>query len=274
MGQKIPNIREIESFLSKIDFKNSYTKAYSKINADRFCNSLRWLHPYLNHKQVLELGSRPFVFSLLAQKFYPNNRYWFTDFPKKKKRLFQFRDGSKKTVFHLETKVFDLEKTRFPFPNNSCDVVLIMETLEHLREDPMFMIKEANRVLRKGGLVFITTPNSVSWGALFRLLQMQSPLEAPTYTPGGRGNYKEYTPREVRALLESGGFKIKSLRTLNNTNVDDFLKLGCIKESAMDILKKWNKNTHLRDLYIYGLAQKIGPIKNRYPKGIYTTLAN
>lgn len=270
-SQKIPSLQDIRSFLSKIDFTSTYARTYSEYQAVRFYNSLRFLHPYLKNKKVLELGSRPYVFSLLLKKFCRNNHYFFTGFakPRKKKRHFRFRDGKNKILLTINTKLFDVEKDSFPYQSKFFDLVLVMETLEHLREDPTFMVKETNRVLKKRGLLFLTTPNSVSWMHLFQLFQMQSPSESPTYTVGGRGNYKEYTPFEVKQLLESGGFKIRKLTTLDNGGADS-PEFQCLKEGMKTIIKKWGKNVGSRNLYIYALAQKTGPIKDRYPEGIYT----
>ena len=275
-SQKIPSLQNIRSFLSKINFTSTYARTYSEYQAVRFYNSLRFLHPYLKNKKVLELGSRPYVFSLLLKKFYSDNNYFFTGFakPRKKKHNFRFRNGTNEILLAINTKWFDMEKNSFPYQSKFFDLVLVMETLEHLREDPMFMIKEANRVLKKRGLLFLTTPNSVSWMHLFQLFQMQSPSESPTYTVGGRGNYKEYTPFEVKQLLESGGFKIRKLTTRDNNSTDspESCVLYILKERMNAIIKKWGRNVGARNLYIYAFAQKMGPLKDRYPEGIYIPL--
>ena len=47
---------------------------------------------------------------------------------------------------------------RLPFQTKAFDSVLAGELIEHLSEPALFM-REARRVLKKGGLLLITTPN-------------------------------------------------------------------------------------------------------------------
>ena len=49
--------------------------------------------------------------------------------------------------------------TDFPFPSECFDLIIIIEVLEHVVEKEKFLY-EVNRVLKQGGHVFLTTPNS------------------------------------------------------------------------------------------------------------------
>ena len=51
---------------------------------------------------------------------------------------------------------------RWPFADDSFDLVTGMEILEHLALDPYFFFSEAARVLKPGGHLLLTTPNVVS----------------------------------------------------------------------------------------------------------------
>ncbi len=52
----------------------------------------------------------------------------------------------------------------FPLASHSVDVILITEVLEHLK-DPLPFLAEVRRVLRPGGHIVLTTPNSAAYPA-------------------------------------------------------------------------------------------------------------
>jgi SAM-dependent methyltransferase len=54
----------------------------------------------------------------------------------------------------------DLNKG-LPYPDASFDYVICLEVIEHM-ENPMALCRELKRVLRKGGRLFISTPNILS----------------------------------------------------------------------------------------------------------------
>jgi SAM-dependent methyltransferase len=62
-----------------------------------------------------------------------------------------------------------------PFPDNSFDYVLSVEVIEHLSE-PDIYLQEINRVLRRGGVVALTTPHRTRSGVV------QDPFHVREYT--------------------------------------------------------------------------------------------
>ena len=61
--------------------------------------------------------------------------------------------------YDLDVKNFNMEKDPWPYDDASFDLVIASEVIEHLTQDPMHVISEANRVLSSKGKLFITTPN-------------------------------------------------------------------------------------------------------------------
>ena len=49
----------------------------------------------------------------------------------------------------------------WPYGNERFDVFVCIEAIEHL-ENPWFLVREANRVLKPGGVFLVTTPNVLS----------------------------------------------------------------------------------------------------------------
>ncbi|MHC1635416.1 MAG: class I SAM-dependent methyltransferase [Candidatus Methanospirareceae archaeon] len=77
-------------------------------------------------------------------------------------------------VYGLEISEVAVEKARekgikalfsnlehIPFPDKSFDVVLALDILEHLF-DPIFVLREANRVLKDDGILLISIPNAAN----------------------------------------------------------------------------------------------------------------
>lgn len=58
----------------------------------------------------------------------------------------------------VKIPVIKYDGVKLPFKNNSFDIVTSIEVIEHV-EKPNLMLKEINRVLRKNGILHITTAN-------------------------------------------------------------------------------------------------------------------
>ena len=56
----------------------------------------------------------------------------------------------------------DLDAPVWPVPDDSADVAVSAETIEHL-ENPRAFFRELARITRPGGLVIVTTPNQSTW---------------------------------------------------------------------------------------------------------------
>lgn len=63
----------------------------------------------------------------------------------------------------------DLDTGRAPVPDNTADVVVSVETIEHL-ENPRAFMRELVRLAKPGGWIVVTTPNQLSLLSLLTLL--------------------------------------------------------------------------------------------------------
>lgn len=59
----------------------------------------------------------------------------------------------------LAEKLLSYEGKKLPFENDSFDVILMFDSIEHIPEVEKFLKNEANRVLKNGGLLIFQTPN-------------------------------------------------------------------------------------------------------------------
>ncbi len=173
-------------------------------------------------------------------------------------------------TFDCAIDLFNAERDGFPYAGEYFSTVLCGELLEHLAADPMHMMMEINRVLKPGGHVVLTTPNIVSLRAAAAILQGFHPMLFPAYIrPRTEGEIearhnREYTPREIDALLQNSGFEVTLLET------------GPFRDAPKPELR-WVE--HLLDRYIldpanrgdgiYAVGRKAGPVRDRYPGWLY-----
>jgi glycosyltransferase involved in cell wall biosynthesis/SAM-dependent methyltransferase len=165
---------------------------------------------------------------------------------------------------------FDAERDRFPYPDESFSTVLCCELLEHLFNDPMFMMSEINRILKPGGHLVLTTPNISSMRALSAILNGYHPGFFPSYIkPGGAHDdhprhHREYTPNDIYHLMHAAGFGEVRLET-GEFRDDAHPDWGFIR----NILKEYRlPETHRGD-GIYAVGCKTGPVADRWPGWLY-----
>ena len=72
----------------------------------------------------------------------------------------------------VECKFADLSK-KLPIETESCDIAIFQEGIEHLA-DQLFALSEFNRILKKGGHLFVTTPNYSALRAKLAYLMLES----------------------------------------------------------------------------------------------------
>lgn len=109
----------------------------------------------------------------------------------------------------------NVELTRWPFRDRQFDVVVCNEILEHLHYLPTYMLTEIHRVLRPGGLLFLTTPNGACIRKAIEILSGSS-FFLPFNELGPYGRHsREYTFDELADMLLGVGFRIEVIESIN-----------------------------------------------------------
>ncbi|HEX9614192.1 MAG TPA: class I SAM-dependent methyltransferase [Bacteroidota bacterium] len=111
----------------------------------------------------------------------------------------------------------NIERDSFPFRNESVDVVMANQVLEHLKEI-FWVLHEATRVLRTGGRLIIGVPNLASLHNRLLLALGKQPTCLKNHSAHVRG----YTKSDLLKLLETcfpGGY---SLRQFGGSNFYPF----------------------------------------------------
>lgn len=111
-----------------------------------------------------------------------------------------------------QVKILNIDRESFPFEDNQFDMVLFTEVIEHLL-NPQFSLKEIYRVLKKNGILILTTPNKISLLIAIRKIFLSGKGEKEDSSIYHRHN-KEYTMEELKKTIEELGFKIKTAEYL------------------------------------------------------------
>jgi methionine biosynthesis protein MetW len=118
----------------------------------------------------------------------------------------------------------DVCRENLPFKQQFFDVVLLSRVIEHLI-NPDFTISEINRVLKRGGILILSTPNLASWYNRLLLLVGIQPVftEVSTRMILGRkfrflgqystpvGHIRVFTLNALKDLLRLYGFKVRQV---------------------------------------------------------------
>jgi SAM-dependent methyltransferase len=165
------------------------------------------------------------------------------------------------TIRSIPVLAFDYETDRLPFDDESVDGVLICEVLEHFTLDPLHCLIEANRIVKIGGFIILTTPNAASWFSVYRALNYEHPSRWAVYTlnVANRKNHihaREYIPAEVDLLLAGAGFD----------NIEIFTRDYAVNAPHQPIE---GFGTEKRGEGIFARAYKVGPPRKRSLKPVY-----
>ncbi len=157
----------------------------------------------------------------------------------------------------------DLEKQSIPCVDENYDLAICFEVIEHMEIDPMFMIAEMNRVLKLGGLIYLSTPNSTSARNVHKILNGYAPHFFMKYSKSAtyhRHNI-EYAPHQLIDIMKCGGFEIRKFWT------EDTFEESM--PETLEFLKQNNFRTDHRGDNIFLIAEKSGPVIDRHPTSVY-----
>jgi ubiquinone/menaquinone biosynthesis C-methylase UbiE len=237
--------------------------AYLRVHRKRY---ERTLSVFLDQKPqpgtLLEVGTSG-VFPLALESFFPEIEVHVTDFDVRKAQKGSLTIHMNDRIRKVPAYRVNLETTPLPVEDEMFDYILCSEVIEHMEQDPMFMLSELNRVLKPGGMLILTTPNIASSSAIHRILNGLDPYFYMQYRKAGtldRHNY-EYSPYSLSQTLKAAGFEgyvwtEDTFSTPASLPVEDLKRLGYSMQ-------------HLGD-NIFTVSKKVGPVVNRYPSVIYS----
>lgn len=146
---------------------------------------------FIKDKKVLDLGSWTGPYTTLIYGL--AKEIWAADVEEKALKVLKKNLPKVRTVKAFSDKL--------PFKNNGFDVVTFWDVIEHIpigNEIPT--LKEINRVLNKGGYLFLATVHKNFW----------SDVLDPAYWLAG---HRHYTKEQLVKLLNDAGFKVEKIQT-------------------------------------------------------------
>jgi SAM-dependent methyltransferase len=262
--------QEIKTFLRGLDAPDDGARIYRETHMERVARTVGLVPPPSKTKRVLELGAymqmTPALQCVLGFEEVRGAYYG----PLGRTDEKSITAGGKE-VFHCYVDLFNAERDRFPYPDEHFDAVLACEIFEHLLLDPMFMLFECMRVLIDGGTLVLTTPNIASFTSVGDILGGRRHPQLYSQYPNPFGEYRdteiphvrEYTPYEVREVVEAAGFEIEYLFTEKAPGYNSNLFFR-------EILERNGYPTELRGEQTFCVARKRAEKSTtRYPSFLY-----
>jgi SAM-dependent methyltransferase len=197
------------------------TRQYVGDALQRFLHTLAMV-PLPPPGRILEIGAGPYFFHLLLRRFFPDSSVQGVNFYDH--NIFSTAIGSVTQVItsaafgerqEFTYPTFNLETVgRYPYAEDSFDLVFFCETLEHLVVNPLAVFRKIRRILRPGGSLLITLPNALRLTNFGLMLDGCNFFDFyhPANGVHGRHN-REFTLGEVRTLLELNGFAVDRCET-------------------------------------------------------------
>ncbi|MCD4652574.1 class I SAM-dependent methyltransferase [bacterium] len=107
----------------------------------------------------------------------------------------------------IKTRTVVIPPTAIPHPDDTFDVIVSLDILEHIHEDRMFAM-EMIRVLKPGGILILSTPTT---GPLYLVNHLKNLVGL---TPDQYGHVVEgYTLPQLKTMLVSSGLNVESATT-------------------------------------------------------------
>lgn len=260
-------VREAQAKLALLEPSDDGERSYLRQHAARIAETIAMTERVAQCGVALELGSYLHMAWLLEDGL-GYGRVHCAGFGKLGSRVTKHLLLHEGHRYVKDVDLFDVERDPFPYEEGSVDLVLACEIIEHLRCDPLHMLREIYRVLRTGGVLILTTPNCSSLTSLANILyQVSNPYVYSAYPPlasAEAGHVREFVPCEIRTLLQHAGFEIEEEFTR-------FLEGSRSEHLAVrTMLAAWDLPVELRgELYFAAARKSSRRPTDGYPSKIY-----
>ncbi len=189
-SQKIPSYTELYNYYQNYSIQEDYS--ISLITLQRYKEILNSLESFRQTNRILDVGCGQGDFLMVAKEL--GWEVYGIEFSEK---LYNYCSQRKLNVFR---GTLELHANQLP----TFDIIFSFEVLEHINT-PNTEIQLFNKLLRKGGAVYVTTPN---FNSIMRFL-LKDKYNAICYPE----HLTYFTPKTLKYSFEKNGFSTKWLRT-------------------------------------------------------------
>lgn len=207
--------KEFEDYLKQFIDKDSF--AYLEEHSEHFFKVYNIVENYrssFEKEVVLDLGSKDGIFIPAVRAISPFKEFHVVDYGDRPPEHIELCSPSE--VINVKRHYLNLETQPLPFKDESVDIIFFLEILEHFLYDPMHVLLEINRVLKKTGFLFVSTPNLNSARSFQKMLIGENPnLFTPYREPENvyERHNREFTIKEAKLLANSAALSVKEVTT-------------------------------------------------------------
>ena len=130
----------------------------------------------------------------------------------------------------------------FPLKSNCAETVLANQVIEHII-DPGFFALEIYRILQKGGVSIITTPNirylKNLWRTVFKGLGPSTASGNQIDGPWDGGHIHYFTHRDLREIFEKVGFSIVFSQGLVDLRYENLVRRLADRYSSSTLVREF-----------------------------------
>ena len=187
-SKKVPGPTELEKYYDT----HEPTSYFSPITVARYNELLDQFEPFRRTGKILDIGAGYGFFLEVAKQ-----RGWEV----------YGTELTEETVKACSEKGMNMFKGELPnieFEDEMFDVIVMIEVIEHVN-NPKTYVEHARRMLRKGGMLYLTTPNFNSL-LRYRLKENYNVIEYPNHLC-------YFTNRTLKKLFAEHRFTTKSIST-------------------------------------------------------------
>jgi SAM-dependent methyltransferase len=113
--------------------------------------------------------------------------------------------------FNIELRICDMQTDPLPLDDESVDMILLLQVIEHLCIYPKYVLDEIYKKLKPGGYLVISTVNFVRISNRVRILAGKNALNHFEPSEDGRNHIHEFVPEELANYIKKSCFSIDKM---------------------------------------------------------------